>query len=335
MDVGQDRSSGRAARAAERFVSAGAGLAADAIRGEILQPRIALGNTARLLSASAEGIAALAGDSGTPFQELSNKLLVWNLFTWADRIGRVAAARRLPAFDSIWTLEGIGYRYGLRSDETRNLPERVLLPLHTGLGLALAEDALARPGTVRARLAEFINACDRNSRPEWSGIMFEALGIPAVNLHPDGSIVADIDRELAAMQGDRRDYFWHGAGRGAYFAPATFLPGLGMRAPAFRRLWAMASDASAQRNLAAGFAWATTLVNLRDPAVLMRAIERMPRYAGESAIMNGVGSALRFWTIVSPDDDYPAQLLGFDSRLKPASDRPIAALFRAEGDGSH
>ena len=123
------------------------------------------------------------------WQELDNKIEAFRLFQFADRelqlpagyrpSGQIAA--RSPGgetFHTIWVLEGVGHMAGLGSSltvrglltegEAGSQPESALVPLHAGMGTALAESVLSRPASdLRGAIHEFLDLCRANSSPGW------------------------------------------------------------------------------------------------------------------------------------------------------------------------
>lgn len=282
------------------------------------------------------GLGWLAGRPGAPeagnpaLRELANKLEVFALFHGAAAaLGAVPAAHadpgpplaelaaraaRLPAYDSVWVTEGVGHARAVgwlaagapaarlrRELERPELPATARLPLHTGTGLALAEQALAeiaaganRPETVRAALRRHLGRCRAAAVSGYELAVFEGLGFVARTLR--SALVPEIDRALAPLAPVWREAFWHGAGRGLYLAAVHALPGSTPRAIAAARR--EPPNAAGRANAAAGLAWALTLVNLRHPEVAAAALGGWAAgaAAGErTAIGHGVASAVGLW----------------------------------------
>src|SRR5204863_3056927 len=118
--------------------------------------------------------------------------------------------------------------------------------------------------------------------------------------------------------------FWHGVGRAIYFAPTLALPLADTR----RRGLAEASDATsdpiAKANTIAGFAWAATLVNLRDPLVIESFAVGASGLRVEAAFARGIHDALDTWRRCAPDDE---ALMAFSGHV-PAELRARAAWDR-------
>ncbi len=247
--------------------------------------------------------------------ELANKAEIFGRFRAASAAAgsggplgeRVRQARNLGAFPALWTVEGLGHGFaaaacrsgrrpgGLLADlAARAVPAGAWLPLHTGMGLALAERALDGEGNLGRRLHRFEELCLAGSRPGYAKTAFEGLGFVARTLH-SRSIPA-VDRALATRSAELASYFWHGIGRGLYFSPLHAFPGGTVAALA--RAGAEAPAAAARANAVAGVAWAFTLVNLRHREVLASLAELASAGLGRparEAFAQGVGAALAIW----------------------------------------
>jgi hypothetical protein len=112
-----------------------------------------------------------------------------------------------------------------------------------------------------------------------------------------------LDPELRAIEPEAVSYMWRGAGRALYFHPKNFIPG-------FRSPWRgiemsrqIAPHETARQNLRAGIAWATTVVNMRDPEIM----ESVLLHQGENdpdrdIFVNGVMSSMIMRYDTSPED---------------------------------
>jgi hypothetical protein len=264
---------------------------------------------------------AAANGSAAVLRELENKLLVFEAFHHADdHLGfppgpppplaaAVRSALALPAETGVWVTEGLGYAHAGRAWAAAGGPPRGLLigdgaagvpagaevPLHTGMGLFFAGRTLggeAPPGA--AELRRHAELCAGSSRPGLALAAFEGLGFLCRNLRPEA--VGAVGRALADVDPGLVPYFWHGVGRGLYFAPAHALPGATPRA--LDRAWSEPPGEEARRNALAGAAWALALVNLRHPEVVAEALAGHPllrRRSAAEAIADGVTSALLIW----------------------------------------
>jgi len=270
------------------------------------------------LAASSNG--SVDGPSAA-LRELENKLRVFEAFHHADdHLGfppgpppplpaAVRAALSLPAETAVWVTEGLGYAHAARAwaaaggsprglltgDGAAGVPAEAEVPLHTGMGLFFAGRTLggdAPPGA--AELRRHAELCAGSSRPGLALAAFEGLGFLCRNLWPEA--VGAVGRELAGVDPELAPFFWHGIGRGLYFAPAHALPGATPRA--LHRAWSEPPGETARRNALAGAAWALALVNLRHPGVVAEALAGHPLLEGRSAadaVANGVTSALLVW----------------------------------------
>ena len=266
------------------------------------------------------------------WKELENKLEAFTLFECVElppdpRAPGVLAAevRRAAAhgpFRSVWVVEGIGHDQAeaawartdspqalLSGPETGDLPETSLVPLHSGMGLSLANRCLAdvradRAEETPAALDRFQRLCESNARPGYFGAAYEAIGLVVRNVYP-----ALLDAADSALFGqtELRDYFWHGVGRALYLGPGSLLPESAHRARALS--FPPVEDGAAGRNVAAGLAWAVTLVNLRSPHVLAAALDILRPDLADDAVADGVTSALTVWRAAAPDDS-SVQALG-------------------------
>jgi hypothetical protein len=270
-----------------------------------------------LLRASTATLSRLSPDGGaaTDLCELGEKLYVFERFQFAlGDLGLDAAALpplstavdragRLDVYSSLWTTEGLGHAYTVASlagtappsllTNAGRLPERALLPLHTGMGMALAARALAGgAGGLRG----FLDLCRTGSLPGYAEATFEPLGFVARNLH--SAAVPEIDRQLTRLAPELVGTFWHGVGRGLYFSPRHALPGA--TAAALADAWREPPHEEGRRNAASGLAWALTLVNIRHPEVLQGFLARhsLPPPLAQASADGSLGATViwRHWT---------------------------------------
>jgi hypothetical protein len=295
------------------FLRVGQDLVRGFVSGESYNPREVGLNAARIGAASAEGIAALVAAFIDPARllEFSNKLTAYRLFASADGLLRetgclVSALRCISSRDTysrLWVTEGLGW-YSVMCDQARwldpALPPQSLIPLHTGAGLALARNALeSYRGEIGTVLDKFRWACTELRVPGYDGACFEALGFVTITLYPQ--LTRDI--EAGFSRPEESAYFWHGVGRGLYFCPLSFVP-----VPTARRRLVEGSQRlplapEGRENILAGLAWATTLVNIRNPEVLACSICDLGKLASPGdSFSNGVTSAMMVWRESSPDD---------------------------------
>src|SRR5262249_13744050 len=145
---------------------------------------------------------------------------------------------------------------------------------------------------VRASVRQFLGLCRANCRPGYVGAAQESLGLFARVFRPEG-VVPVVDRELAALDADALDYYWHGVGRALYFSPTDFLPFGRSAWEAVEPVRGEAPRERARRNAVAGLAWATTLVNMLRPEVMEGVVRRLGDTLGrDDAFASGVSSSI-------------------------------------------
>jgi len=306
-------------------------LARGLLSGESYSPRHLALTAMRMGAASAQGIgAAVCGlvDSAR-WIELSNKLTTYRLFASADvllpDIGQLPAVmQRLcghEPYSRIWVTEGLGWYYADRTGCQLDpaLPRHSLIPLHTGVGLALAQRAFKScdGGSFAAVLDRFRKACGQVCVPGYEGAVFEAVGLVTITLYPE--LVREIEEALSGTE--EAAYFWHGVGRGLYFSALSFVPTRGARRWAAAASQQMPLSSLGRENALAGLAWATTLVNIRNPEVLACCVRDLGDLAvSRGTFGNGVGSAMVIWRETSPRNEY---LLERWWRFRPRDVDPI------------
>jgi hypothetical protein len=313
-----------------------------ALTGDANAPRLAFKSALDAAECAAAAVSALVPERGgrLAWLELRNKLEAFNLFAHADlalgiaRPGTAALAElverasSLGPYRSVWAKEGVGHLYAesRRSDEFdargETLPSSCLIALHAGAGLSFAARCLERltprsdGAEFRRALEEFFALCRGGSREGYAEAAFEALGLAARNLHPQ--LLPGIDRCLAAMDEDLIAYFWHGVGRGIYFAPTNFLPDGGAFDRAVEEARREPPHETGRVNALAGLVWAFVLVNIRHPELLESLLLRHASALGEGgALTNGLCSAVVVWRDSSPDDES----IGALCRHRPADAR--------------
>src|SRR6185436_2173215 len=152
--------------------------------GEIVQAMVRLPWEMSRLSAGALS-AAMGGEGLLSWRELGEKLRAFELFQGAAAATEeeLARAASLDAWSRLWVLEGLGYAFGMAGRPLpRDLPEGAAVPLHTGLGLALAVRAVEEVGGGRApreAMRACAALCAEASRPGCAGAAFEGLGLAA------------------------------------------------------------------------------------------------------------------------------------------------------------
>lgn len=294
--------------------------------------RDVLTRTAELTGQVQESASVLGTTTGLElaWQQTRNNIEVYNLVKnvraelridehgEVDLAALVTAAYDLGPYADLWAIEGLGHDYTnirldrdgavkgiLRDGPAATLPASTLTMMHAGLGLALAERMLppltpcSPAREFREVLAAYISACDAHGRPGYVGAAYESLGLVARTWH--SLLMTGIDAALLEMDEGIDAYFWHGAGRALYFLPTYIVPVLSPWRAADRE----APHELAHRNLYAGLAWASTLVNIRQPRVLAGLLRtRGDELQRSNAFANGVASALVVAMDITPDDPF-------------------------------
>jgi hypothetical protein len=313
-------------------------------------PREALRDVLRAVQESAEGLRRMTPgvSNRAVLQEIQNKLEAFEHFRFATTFIRdsddpplgeqVLRAGELPTYRRIWVVEGLGYAHGERADDIDSRPPLLdppwvqgvtdghLLPLSTGMGLALARRALVTEGsgdvapTISDGVSRFARLCARHARPGYEDAVFEGLGLIARGLRPEE--LTEIDAYLAANDPARVATLWHGVGRGMFFAPTQTLPGAASLWIAVERTRLEAPHDTGRRNALAGLAWATTLVHIRHPRILESFVTTYGERLGDdeqSVFASGVSCACVLWSIAS---GYERHLAGLHTH-RPATGRKI------------
>ena len=268
------------------------------------------------------------------WQECKNKLQAFDLFEHVDVVLSLPAgpdlsltvllaqADALGPYRAVWAREGLGRYYAetcwthkgtpqhlLTADQVSAVSAHSLVPLHTGMGLSLADRLLATvrspcsEATLNLVLQQFIALCQCNSRAGYTRAVIEALGLVTRLRCPE--LVPMVDRQLAAIDPDLVGYFWHGLGRGLYFLPLNALPCASSSWRAVEMAQGEAPHALGRLNALAGLVWAVTLVNIRHPEILEAFLQQHAHaLSANDACANGVSSALMIWYDMQGDDPY-------------------------------
>jgi hypothetical protein len=268
------------------------------------------------------------------WQEFKNKLQVFDLFEHVDVTLHLRSVPEFPLtavlekadalgpYLAVWAMEGLGRYYAetyweykgtpqhlLTADQVRALPSWSLIPLHTGMGLSLADRLLATltpqssDAEIDTVLRQFIALCEHNSRKGYTGAVLEALGLVTRLRYPQ--MVRSVDGQLSAIDPDIVGYFWHGVGRGVYFLPLNALPCSSSTWRAVEMVQEEAPHTLGQLNALGGLTWALTLVNIRHPAILETFLKRYGDVlAADDAFSTGVSSSLMIWYDIARGDPY-------------------------------
>jgi hypothetical protein len=232
----------------------------------------------------------------------------------------IRKAYGIGAFENIWSVEGLGHVYSQRtwqlkwnaSDEARGiltegqalcLPDKSLTMMHAGLGLCLAESIMKRLtpdsgfGEIEVVLSAFIELCNNNARPGYIGCALESLGL--VTRCFNYQVVDQVQQVLARLDPTAWEFFWRGAGRAIYFAPAHLVPPFSSPWIAAER---EAPNEQVHEILRAGLAWPANIVNMQYPAIFEDLIRRygiLPE--NQRAIAHGVAASTTMAMDITPD----------------------------------
>jgi len=290
-------------------------------------------------------------DSPAALQEFANKLRIIQVVTEVraqlnlDKAGDepltalLDRAATLQAFPRLWAVEELGHHYAdralarsgsadpqdLLTDESMaGLPPWSLSMLHAGIGMSFARFVLARLGptpssdVVRHAVTRFAVLCRRSSRRGYTGAALESLGLAARVLHQH--LVPLLDREIPLVEPELHGYFWHGAGRAMYFAPANMLPSSNAPRTMISNLEREAPHELAYRNALAGISWETTIVNMQNPEVMELFLRHHGAVAAtHDAFANGVSSAIVMRYDTTPDDPHITRFVTHEPRTTDAA----------------
>jgi len=261
-------------------------------------------------------------DQRLVWQEFRNKALAFELFANVDSVLKlrpghnysaaelIERALRLDLYESVWAMEGVGHLLAERQlfpSDTADVSPRLLVPLHVGMGLSIANRTLSTlrktPSELEVRQAveSFTRLCESGSTPGFEPVAFEALGLVARNVYPD--LVQSVARQSAGVEAELEEYFWHGVGRGLYFLPGNAMPASCAPWIAIKAAERESPHESARRNMLAGLVWALTLVNLRHPEIPALFLKHHGDVVcGDDVFRNGLTSAILIWRASSPED---------------------------------
>lgn len=284
--------------------------------------------------------------------ELRNKYEVYNLVRNVRSLLSVPESGDFPlgeliekayvlgAYPDLWAVEGLGHDYTtavwevgkplrhlLTDANAQALPAKSLTMMHAGMGLAFAEKLLPQltpyssDAEFRRVLAQYVTLCRENARAGYIGAAYESLGLVARTWHPQ--LVEKIDWHLAAVSEELLGYFWHGVGRALYFLPLYFVPGILSAWNAARR---EPPHEIGRRNAVAGLAWATTLVNMRQPEIMLRLLRQHgAQLIQNDAFADGVAAACVTGWDITPGDAYIAAFCQYQPA---SSDARLNALWQ-------
>ena len=263
-----------------------------------------------------------------------------------DLLEAIDKAYALGQFPDLWAVEGLGHDYAmtfwrkgrpirgiLTEGQATALPQKSLTMMHAGMGLAFASQLLntitpySSPSRIKGVLQEYATLVKNNSRKGYEGAVYESLGLVTRFWHEP--LVHTLDTYMLEVEPEMVSYFWHGVGRALYFFPTYFVPGL-------LSVWipveAEPPYELAKQNMVAGLAWATTLVDLRQPRIMETILNSYSDIISRTpAFTNGVMSALIMASDVTPGDDYIRRFLEYkplDSQVAQIWERLIGGPGR-------
>jgi hypothetical protein len=182
------------------------------------------------------------------------------------------------------------------------IPPNFLLPLHSGGGLTLAEttirehrSSLQRP-QMGDSLTKFQSLVDQQSASGLGPAVFEALGLVLHTMYPD--LLDPAADHLREHNPSGYRLLWHGVGRGHYFDPFQMMVPTNLRDQSY-----LSATDDAALNRLAGFAWATTMINMRSPATAAKMLAHLPLTNEKSlaAAADGISAAALVWLTITED----------------------------------
>ena len=229
----------------------------------------------------------------------------------------VPRAYSVNAFQALWAVEGLGHYYtdsyhahygdpqGLLTEEKAPVEEKSLTMLHAGMGLSFADRLIGNlnpddpsPNATRAALEQFVNLCRNNSRKGYLGCAIESLGLVTRDFYPD--LLDVVHEQFRQVAPDLTGFFWHGAGRALYFSREYFLPVL---TTAWSGIDEEARNCPDRLSAMAGLAWALSLVNMRQPAIMEHALSSFTQDSSlEQGFANGVASSIIMRQDTTPNE---------------------------------
>lgn len=316
----------------------------DALTGKALRPAYLTALAEILSQRSKEAFSSLSTNDarGLTYQRIRNNFAVVDLVNGIhapltltpegnyplDLL--LAQSYALGEYPALWSVEGLGSAYAqaclaqdrahhyakdvarnvnlrglLTTGQGADLPDKSLLMMHAGAGIAFAKHILASltpyssDAAIGNQLETFLWLVRENSRPGYEGAALESLGLVTRTWHTP--LVPVLSRRLRSIDPIADDFFWHGAGRAMYFSPLHFIPGFSPFLAARQE----SPDGRALRNALAGVAWAFTIVNIRQPRIVADLLQSNIA-AQIDAIRCGIYSTLVMAGEMVPDDTWVA-----------------------------
>jgi hypothetical protein len=232
-------------------------------------------------------------------------------------------------YQALWAIEGTGERYAdaflaagnpftgiLRTGAGADLPDKSLLMMHAGIGIAFAKEAMrsitpySSGAEIRDALQRFIDRSLENSRPGYEGATLESLGLVTRTWY--GQMVQLATDQLRQIDPVYAEYFWRGAGRAMFFTPLNMMPGFSP----FDSAEQEPPDEVARLNARAGVSWAFNLVNLRQPEISANLMGRKSaEIFANDGFMNGLLSTFVMATDMIPGDPWVARFCAYQPNV--------------------
>ena len=310
---------------------------------DLLSP-IGPGRARRLELSNKAGIARWTCRAG---QYLGSYSRSWKSGNFELQPAVQIALERAPKEKLLWILEGLAYDYfrrllirGERPSPTIELIPREVQPiLHTGLGLAVAEQ-LVEPGPRDltpsraeqlldrglASIRELTLPAATETREEdreglgvgrlmARGIAFESVGLWICCrrrswLKPMAA--SSKGQEVDGLAVDR--LLWHGAGRGLYMAPIRKLPGYGSLDDALSVVQGLDLGDETKMDLVSGIGFAFFAINMGLPRVVETLLYRRRGEVDRSALGRGLAAAVDMRRLMPGGEHTVASFLGYRAR---------------------
>lgn len=340
----------------------------DALRPQTWSPANLIRRGSMMIQQSARMSQLLAPEQAQlAWQELKNKVQVFVLVKNLPSILHlpedddgeliplrvlVDKAYSLAPFQALWAVEGLGHYYAeehwplhdspqkMLTESSVPIPEKSLLMLHAGIGLAFADRLIGSLTTestedeVRQALEQFVLLCENNSREGYLGAAIESLGIVTRDFHPE--LFSLVTRQFRITAPEFSGFYWHGIGRAIYFSRKFFLPQLFSM---WNDVRFEAAEEADRLSVMAGLSWAFTLVNMRHPAIIASGLKSIAAQEDlANAFSNGVSSCVVMRSDTTPGESFVTALYEHkpdenDRELAPAWEesvaRPAEAAVRA------
>jgi hypothetical protein len=207
----------------------------------------------------------------------------------------------LGVYWSLWAVEGLGFRHGggtgrrpesLREVAPESLPSGSLLPLHIGLGLALARRSILDGWETERDGESLERVVAARSMPGCEAAAIEGAGFLVRSLFPE--YVGAFDEASRSWTLSSRELLWHGVGRALYLLFPRAL-GRCVDWPGWAEAAIEPPDGPSRRATQAGFVWALTLINLPEPGILEAFLLRHGKELDPPLLRRTVAGAALVW----------------------------------------